>query len=187
MKRTTKDNLLKVIAHIPAWLEDAEKLELFDLGSACIVGDRIVEVGTLYGGSSACLGLGARDGAELLIFDNFSWTPDGFPTATAALAAANLTSVGLKNFNIIEMDSLNCEYSADDKPISLLWVDGGHSLEFITHDLETFGPFAQVIACHDYGNTFWTTIKAAVEKFIEKHPEFYLDHVTGMIAVLRRK
>ncbi|HLE91902.1 MAG TPA: hypothetical protein VI753_12190, partial [Anaerolineales bacterium] len=67
-----------------------------------------------------------------------------------------------------------------------LWIDGGHSYDYVHADLENFGPHAQVIAVHDYKNPAWATIEKAINDFIVDHPEWAISEVVGMVAVLRK-
>lgn len=184
LKHVTAETLLATISHIPSWMTDDEKLELFQLGQAVPAGGRIIEIGALYGGSTAILGLASRGEADLFVVDNFSWSPLADTPASQDQLRANLKTVGLTKITVAEMDSRTCIYNSDAPKIDLLWIDGGHSFEFIYHDLSTFGPYAQVIACHDYDNPAWPTIRQAVEQFISEHPEWRVDHVVGQVVVL---
>jgi precorrin-6B methylase 2 len=181
----TEDNIVGLISQIPTWMTDDEKVELFKLGKNVKPGELILEIGALYGGSTAILGLASKK-AELVVIDNFSWSPLDTMPASAEQLRKNLLTVGLKDVVIHEMDSIQASYSEYDPSIALLWIDGGHSLEFISHDLATFGPHARVIACHDFDNPAWPTIRQAVEQFIAEHPEWHIDHVVSQICVLKR-
>jgi MMP 1-O-methyltransferase len=171
---------------IPTWLSPEEKLKLAELAIEFDkTGSKIVEVGSLYGGSTALLALGAPH-AIVVTHDDFSWSPEGYGQASASKVKENLRWLGITNVVIVEGDS-RITASGWKDPIDLLWIDGGHSVEFVLSDLNNLGPHAKVIALHDYGNPSWTTISDAVEIFLRTHPEFTNNEVTGWIAVLRRK
>ncbi len=146
----------------------------------------IVEVGCLYGGMTAVLGI-ASPTSPIYVFDNFSWHPaDDVPTS-AELLYSNMEKVGVKNVSVIEGDS-RLHGASWELPINLCWIDGGHSFEYVLLDLMQFGSKAQVIAVHDYNNPYWESIKKAIDLFLEIFAEiYYLDEVAGTVAVLRRK
>jgi hypothetical protein len=144
----------------------------------------IVEIGALYGGMTAVMAL-ANKKAHVITIDDFSWHPaDDVPTS-AALLMENMAKVGVKNVEVIEGDSRVIGVTWGE-PIDLIFIDGGHSFDWVYPDLCNFAPHAQVVALHDYGNPFWKTIKQAVDKFLGDHPEWMLAQVVGTVAVLRR-
>lgn len=148
-------------------------------------GGLIVEIGALYGGMTAVMGL-ANKKAKIITIDDFSWHPaDDVPTS-AALVLENMDRIGVKNVEVIEGDSRVIGKSWD-KAIELLFVDGGHSFDYVYPDLSNFAPHAQVIAAHDYANPFWVTVREAVDRFLAEHPEWYLAEVVESLAVLRRR
>jgi precorrin-6B methylase 2 len=144
----------------------------------------IIEIGCLYGGMTAVMGL-ANPQAKIICIDDFSWHPaDDVPTSRDLLMK-NMDSVGVQNVNCFEGDSreIGKEWKA---PTDLLWIDGGHSFDYVYADICNFGPHAQVIAVHDFDNPHWPDIRQAVEKFMTKYPVWVLDEVVGTVAVLRR-
>ena len=154
------------------------------LAADVLPGDSIVEIGSLYGGMTAVLGLAAPR-AKILSIDDYSWHPaDDVPTSKELLLA-NMERVGVKNVKAREGDS-RVIGKTWKKAIALLWIDGGHSYDYIHADLENFGPHAQVIAVHDYKNPAWATIEKAINDFILDHPEWAIVDVVGMVAVLRK-
>lgn len=188
MKRMTFAKALKDTAHIPVFMDENERQVLFDEAAKLNMGEQIIEVGCLYGGSTAMLGKGSNNECPIQVYDNFSWWPgDGkdpnFQKPTKELALKLLDHAGLTEVVITEADSLDLPYYEGE--IGLLFIDGGHSLQYITNDLKKFGPKAKTILCHDYGNSYWTTIKTAVDEFLAAHPdEYVLDRVVGMVAVI---
>lgn len=172
--------------HIPTWMELIEQEMLFKLAQEVPPGGTIVEVGCLYGGSTAMLGHGCPD-ATIHIFDEFSWSPDPNMKAGRETLMCNLEKAGVPSEIILTVGDSRQTGKFWSAPIDLLWVDGGHSLEFIESDLANFGPHAKVIACHDFDNPAWPTIRQAVKAYIAAHPEWHIDQVMGTLVVLRRK
>jgi predicted O-methyltransferase YrrM len=170
---------------IPAWLEQNEKEMLFSLAKEVPENGHVVEVGCLYGGSTALLGLGAAT-AKITVFDDFSWSPLPEMVSSRETLLANLAKIELHNqIDVREGDSRTLA-KGWTAPIDLLWIDGGHSYEFIFSDLMHLGPSAQVIACHDFDNPVWPSIRKAVTDFIAQHPQWMIDTVAGTLVVLRR-
>jgi hypothetical protein len=171
---------------IPSWIEPNEKEALFELAKKVPKKNgQIVEVGSLYGGSTAFLGLGAPK-AKITIFDDFSWQPLADVRNCQETLLDNLAKVELTNE--IEIRAGDSRVTAKDwqGKIDLLWIDGGHSFEFVHSDLMNLGPSARVIACHDYDNPAWPTIRKAVEAFMGSHAEWHVDQVVGTLVTLRR-
>jgi predicted O-methyltransferase YrrM len=178
----TPFEIFQKCASIPTWLLPEEKLKLAELAIAANrPGGVIVEVGSLYGGSSAILALGAPD-STIYSHDDFSWSP--LTQASPAQVRENLYPLGIKNVEIIEGDS-RVTAASWDKPIDLLWIDGGHSYEFVMADLRNLGNKAQVIAIHDFVNPAHPDVRRAVEEFLEWDKDFKLDVVVVSLAVLR--
>lgn len=163
---------------------DAERLCLSQLAMEVREGGFIVEVGTLYGGTTAILAKSAPK-ARVVSIDDYSWTPDGIPN-TPVLVRERLDNVGVKNVELLAGDSrVICKgWKAH---IDLLWIDGGHSFEFVYSDLHNFGAHADVIALHDYDNPIkWMGITKAVETFTARNREWKIDQVVDMVCVLRK-
>jgi len=169
---------------IPAWTSPEERELLTQLAKDVPAGGLILEIGCLYGGTSAVLALAAPK-ANMISIDDFSWSPEGYGESSPERTRENLAKVGAKNTEVIKADSREvCK--TWNTHINLLWVDGGHSFEFVYSDLHNFGRFADVIAVHDYKNPAWLTIEKAIETFLSKNKEWRIDQVVGMVAVLRK-
>jgi precorrin-6B methylase 2 len=161
------------------------------LASEVLPGGQIVEIGCLYGGMTAVMGLANPD-VRIVSIDDFSWHPADDVETSKLLLMTNMAKVGVKNVSCIEGDSrvigktwgqVGSEVS---QHIDLLWIDGGHSFDYVYADLSNFGPFADVIAVHDYDNPHWTSIRQAVERFLREHEEWAIDEVVGTVCVLRK-
>lgn len=145
----------------------------------------IVEVGALYGGVTAVLALSAPL-ANITTMDNFSWHPPGYPVTSKGLLERNMIDLNISNVTVMEGDSRRLGKRFPYK-IDLLWIDGGHSYEYVYSDLINLGVNSNVIALHDYDNPAWPSIRQAVEVFIGKYSPFCVDIVVGTVVVLRRK
>lgn len=164
--------------------EIVERECLAQLAVVVPAGGLIVEIGTLYGGMTAVMGLANRK-ARIVTIDDYSWHPvDDVPTSLE-LTMENMAKVGVKNVEALKGDSRVIGRTWSE-PIELVFIDGGHSFDYVYPDLCHFAPHAQVVALHDFDNPFWTTVRQAVEKFLGEHPEWYLAEVVGTVAVLRR-
>ena len=179
-----RELIQQVADKIPSWTSEAERMELIRLASEVREGGLIVEVGALYGGTTAVLSL-AQPLARIIAVDNFSWSPIALLVASKDRLLANLAACGISNVEVIEGDSLIVGKKWKQS-IDLLWIDGGHSYEFVRADLENFGPHAEVIALHDWNNPIWPSIRKAVEDFVSSHPEWRVHHAVEMVVELRR-
>lgn len=169
---------------IPSWTEDIERFELAELASQVQPKGLIVEIGALYGGTTSVLAKAAPR-TNVISIDEFSWTPEGYPTASKQLLDSHLAEVGIKNVSVIEGKS-EIIGAGWNKHIDLCFIDGGHSYEYVYADLNNFAPHSEVVALHDYNNPFWPSIKQAIDDYVTLHPEWTLSKIVGTVAVLRR-
>lgn len=178
------DQIIEQAGAIPSWTSEAERREVLKLARRVKPGGLIVEIGGLYGGMTAVMGL-ARPQAKITVIDDFSWHPIAERPASEQELMRNVNLVGVTNVTVQAGDSREIGRAWNER-IDLLWVDGGHSYEYVHSDLVNFGPHAQVIACHDWKNPFWPTIETAVLDFIAANPEWSVDHSVEMVVVLKR-
>jgi MMP 1-O-methyltransferase len=181
--------IVKLAESIPSITSPLERACLAELAQEVPqTGGLIVEVGSLYGGTTAVLAL-AAPGADIFTIDDFAWYPQDWeygPTSVELLYE-NMKKLGvITNVRVHKGDSLALGKSWNT-PINLLWIDGGHSYEIVRADLENFGPHADVIALHDWDNPIWATIRQAVEDFVSKHTEWKIERNVEMVVVLRKK
>jgi precorrin-6B methylase 2 len=180
-------DIVKKAESIPSITSAAERACLAELAmDVPITSGLIVEVGSLYGGTTAVLALSAP-WANVITIDDFAWYPKDWnigPTSLELLYE-NMLKVGVKNVQVYKGDSLELGKNWS-MPIDLLWIDGGHSFNFVRADLENFGLHAEVIALHDFDNPIWPTIRQAVEDFISVHPEWQIERNVEMVVVLRK-
>jgi glycosyltransferase involved in cell wall biosynthesis len=162
----------------------AERVELCNLARNVKADGLIVEIGGLYGGMTAVLGL-ANPRARLVVVDDFSWSPIEGEPADADILLSNCQRVGVSNVKVIPGNSRDIGETWKD-PIELLWVDGGHDYESVRSDLATFGPHARRIALHDWDNPAWPGIRLAVEEFVKASLGWRVSHSVEMVVVLER-
>jgi len=175
-----------VFTKVPSWTSVAEREKLAELAEGVPAGGHIVEIGALYGGMTIVMGV-ANPGARITSIDNFSWTPPGYEARPASREEMerNLAEFGVRA-EIIEGDSREIG-KAWDEPIDLLWIDGGHSYEYVRKDLKNFAPHAHVVALHDFDNKFWPDIRQAVEDFLTVNPGWEIVDQAEMVVVLGRR
>lgn len=69
-------DLDEIFKRIPSWTSTIEREKLAELSAEVPPTGTIVEIGCLYGGSTAVLAL-SNPSALVRSIDNFSWTPEG--------------------------------------------------------------------------------------------------------------
>lgn len=180
-------NYQEVFDAVPSWTSVPERLKLAGLAGEVKPGGSIVEIGALYGGMTIVMSL-SNPQAKITVIDDFSWTPPGYEARPASKEELrrNLRAFEVTNVTVKEGDSREIGPKWK-KPIDLLWIDGGHSYEFVHADLVNFAPHAQVVACHDWDNPFWPSIRQAVMDFLHEHDEFEISESVETVVVLRRK
>ena len=179
----TREEFIERVNGYWGQLYDDEKHELYQLATMVPEGGRIVEIGALYGLSTACLALGAP-GARILSIDNWSYRPLASMLASPEENAHRLEVLGIHNVEFLTADSMTIE--TPNYPIDLLWIDAGHDYEHVHHDIFTSGPAAKVIACHDYGFSY-EGVTQAIDEFVASHPEYEIDHQTVLMVVIKKK
>lgn len=162
---------------------EEERACLASLAAAVPAGGLILEIGTLYGGTTAVLAQ-AAPAARVISIDDYSWTPDGVPNSPAQVYE-RLEAIGVRNVELLQGDS-RWMWQRWNEKIDLLWIDGGHSFEYVYSDLHGFGRHADVIALHDFRNPQWITIEKAIDTYIYKNRIWQMTQVAGMVAVLRK-
>jgi len=162
----------------------AERHELCRLARAVSENGLIMEIGGLYGGMTAVLGL-SNPQARIVVVDDFSWSPLEGLEAGAAVLLSNCRDVGVNNVRVITGDSADVGETWNEA-IELLWIDGGHDYESVKSDLDNFAQHAERIALHDWDNLNWPSIRLAVEDFLKVNPEWKLSHSVESVVVLER-
>ena len=64
-----------------------------------------------------------------------------------------------------------CTWSGDvpkpDLPPDVLFIDGDHSYTAVLTDLQTWGPHAKLILCHDADTTSFPGVRAAIDDYCQ--------------------
>lgn len=168
---------------VPSWISEDDAALIAKTAAGVPAGGLIVEVGSLYGASTAVLALAQPD-ALVVAIDPFLWSPLTAVPASADRLIDNVREAGAHNVVVIPGDSH--EHGRHWlAPIDLLFVDGDHSYEGCREDLYAFGPFASVVMTHDFGNGGWPGVERATREFCAEHG-FAIAEVSHMTAVLRR-
>lgn len=170
--------------NIPSWTTDEERELLEKLALEVPCNGHILEIGALYGGTTVILAKTAPE-ATVTSIDEFSWTPEGYPTPSKQKMLADLEAEDVYNVEVINLPS-EVAFADWDDEVDLCFIDGGHSYQYVYADLINFAPYAKVVACHDYGNPHWKSVTQAVTDFLFTHNEWKLAEVAGTVAVLRR-
>ena len=127
----------------------------------------------------------AKPKARVVVVDEFSWSPIKDMPASRKRLLGNVGNAGVTNVRVVEGDSRKVGKTWNEA-IELLWIDGGHSYEFVKSDLDKFGPHAKRIALHDWDNPYWPSIREAVEAFVKDQPEWRVGDTVDTVVVLER-
>jgi hypothetical protein len=166
---------------ICGFITDPEAEALAKFAADVPAGEVIVEIGGLYGASTAVIAKAAPD-ALVLCVDAFCWHPCG--EASAARMREGLDAAGVRNVVIVRADSGEVGTSWGSH-IACLFIDGSHEYLDTARDLANYGEWAQVIACHDYQNPLTPGVTRAVDEFCAVTP-FTVCEQADFVCVLRR-
>ena len=176
----TRETLMEDVKHINSRIQPEEMLFLYDLASEVPIGGEIVEVGSCYGASSACLCLGSNDKANVSLIDIFVHHP--VRKASCELLDSNLKQIGLKNFKILQVDCMTLD--GWDKTIDLIHIDGAHDYRHVKHDLVALGMYANLIVCHDYDHI--SNVTRAINDFILE-TEYKIKKIVKTMVLLEKE
>jgi len=140
-----------------------------------MVNDVAVEIGS-YRGKSACyIGSAMPDTAHLYCIDpwnnsNVNRYAFKFTDENLLTFKENVRLCGLES-RVTPIRGFSSEVSLSwEKPISLLYIDGGHEYEEVLRDIDGFLPHmvsGGVILFDDYSNAFPGIVSAVQERFDE--------------------
>lgn len=128
----------------------------------------IVEIGTLFGFTTALLASWVTDDRKIITVDNFSWNPWGLvPEAHQAMTRRVLAPfLRTGRVEIAVQGSAEFFAAYAGPPPSLVFIDGDHSYEAVHRDIagaQRIG--AAVIGGHDYAPTIPGVVRAVEEYF----------------------
>ena len=181
--RIKREQLMDKIAHITARISEPEKFLLFDLAGEVPVDGHILEIGSAYGASAACLWAGSDKSVSLTLVDNFTYK--NFGQTSAEVLKKNLGKIGCE-YKLVQGDSK--VVTVPKKHYYLVHIDGNHGEDFVASDLLRFGLGAEIIVCHDYAiHAKNPAVTEQVDLFVKEHPEYCHAEAVDKYMVLRRK
>jgi len=136
----------KIVSNIGGWLTDKEGELLFNLAKECKGKGVIVEVGSWKGKSTICLGKGSKEGKQVKIYAIDPHT--GSAETQKEYGKIYTFEEFKKNIKNAEIDDIivpfvktSKEVAKDfDKPVELIFIDGGHEYEFVKLDFDLWFP-----------------------------------------------
>ena len=128
----------------------------------------IIEIGTLFGFTTAMIASWMTGTRKLITVDNFSWNPWGLtPEAHKALARrvlAPFTHSG--RVEIVERDSASFFATYAGPPPALVFIDGDHAYPAVDRDISGAQRLGAVaIGGHDYAPGIPGVVQAVEERF----------------------
>lgn len=132
-------------------------------------GGNIVEIGAYKGRSTCFIASGIKEGVTLWSIDTFKSTTMGKDEGEDTFKEFKKNTEKFGN-RIIAIRGLSEEVAKRwDKEIDFLWIDGDHSFEGCSKDIEMWVPFVKsrgIVAFHDYPNA--PGVKKAVDEIFRK-------------------
>lgn len=138
----------------------------------------IVEIGTYYGRSTICLGLGIKDANREKVYTiDTGNTGDKLRIINDFLKAFNVEDY------VIPILGNSLEVAKTwDKPIRLLFIDGSHYYTDVKADFQSWEPYVVkngVIVFHDSGTE--AGVMKVISEFIKNHEKFKIECDLGNI------
>ena len=184
---------------VTGWLSPTQGARLFDLARGVDAGGDVVEVGSAFGRSTVCLGLGTRAGGRGLVFAVDPHTGGiGLTEAYGPLAGTfssrgafiqNLVRFGLEDIVVpLTLRSADAAAVWPDTAIRVLFLDGWHDYATCCQDILAWGRWVSpggVLVVHDYD---WPEVRRAVADGCPKLSGFGpIDATDPNMAILRRE
>ena len=138
-----------------------------------MVNDVAVEIGSYLGKSACYIGTAMPDAAHLFCIDpwnnsNVNRYKFKFTDENLLMFNENVRLCGLES-RVTPIQGFSSEVSASwEKPISLLYIDGGHEYDEVLEDIDGFWPHmvsGGVILFDDYSEAFPGLVRAVNERF----------------------
>lgn len=171
-------------------------MALADFAAQVPADQEIVEIGVFHGRTALQMAWGARqgNGAHVTAIDPWDlpgndYGPPFTDPGTRRWAYHHVKSLGYaRDITLVQAFSIDATMNYDGPPVGLLFIDGDHSKEGATRDIETWAPHLAPdarIAIDDYGHPDWPGVKEAVDWLVE---DGFLEPVKiyhGALAVTR--
>ncbi len=160
--QTRVEEITKAVEPVNGFLNRKEIEFLVLLAATPTAEGSVLEIGSYHGKSTIAIAKGAELGPAR---DFVTVDPLEFEGALEALNE-NLEQAGVENQ--VEFHQMTSEQLGEDwdRPIRLLWIDGGHSYELKKLDLDTFYPHladGAIVAFHDVLNQFEGPVRVFAE------------------------
>ena len=126
----------------------------------------IIEIGTLFGGSTRIIALFKQPQTKLVTVDSFRWNPFGLTCKQHGDLTRDILSDEVQNSNVQIRDVDKNEFYAgySDGPPGLVFLDANHSYESTKADLVWARKVGAALVCgHDYSQKFPGVMKAVQE------------------------
>ena len=184
---------------ITGWLSPAQGARLFDRARAVDAAGDVVEIGSAFGRSTVCLGLGTRARGRGLVFAVDPHTGGiGLAQEYGPLAETfssrgpfiqNVVRFGLEDIVVpLTLTSADAAAIWPGTPIRLLFIDGWHDYAACCQDILAWGRWVSpggVVAIHDYD---WDEVRRAVTDCLPKLSGFgSVAAADPNMAVVRRE
>ena len=128
----------------------------------------IIEIGTLFGFTTAMIASWAGAQQRIITVDNFSWNPWGVSPDVQRALAQRILAPFLQNgqVEICEMASIAFFESYQGPPPALVFIDGDHSYTTVHSDIAgALRLGAKIIGGHDYSPSIPGVVQAVEEYF----------------------
>lgn len=173
VQRDARKAAIESVGTIDGWLTPREAAALYDLAAKSR--GPIVEIGSHKGRSTAALALGSMAGNQqpITAIDNFVGDvgDDGLIVSTPEILRSNLDRVGVNGLVRIVPQS-STDAVADIAECDLLFIDGAHDLNSVSHDLDLYLPKildGGIVVLHDCDDIHEGVVLAA-ENYLMSRP-----------------
>jgi hypothetical protein len=129
--------------------------------------DPIVEIGTLFGQSTAVIAMHKRPEQALYSVDNYSWNPFRLPGDMHRDVTAWRLREATEALNVVLVDEDKTRFQSQYTlpPPAMVFLDADHSYEQTSADIDwAIRVNAELICGHDFGPDFPGVVKAVDER-----------------------
>lgn len=168
----------KYISPIQGWCQKEELATLFDLSGQCLHGS--IEIGGFCGRSTAAICLGRENnpdpGANThVVVDHFVCSDPQSPKDVKAAFIENTGRLPLQRTRLVlhPITSEKVWPLLKDTRAGLLFIDGNHTFEAVTTDLNLYAPLVASggwLVLHDCYGKYESEVCRAADKWFAEHP-----------------